>query len=239
MKVQLDTVQFALHVRTFGNDDKKAAAWLRSFADTLLFEGANPDAEPFAASLVNEAGEFKAQQSLIKMRAAAVKAVGEGADEDAIDGWMQKKYGMKYDSVKYTLAMKEQRVAFQEPEPVVGEGPEEEPATAIATDIVATKAPRKLPFGEFHNVMLTDEEQLRLYEKVDNAAGLIEELSQYLASSGKRYKNHYATLLNWSRRHSEEAAPKQKFLTSEEISRRNYAESQRALDRIIQERKHG
>jgi hypothetical protein len=141
--------------------------------------------------------------------------------------------------VKYTLAMKEQRVAFQEPEPVVGEGHEEEPATAIATDIVATKAPRKLAFGEFHNVMLTEEEQLRLYEKVENAAELIEELSQYLASSGRRYKSHYATLLNWSRRHSEEAAPKQKFLTSEEISRRNYAESQRALDRIIQERKHG
>lgn len=116
---------------------------------------------------------------------------------------------------------------------------DEEPATSVATDIVATKAPRKLPFGEFHNVMLTEEEQLRLYEKVDNAAELIEELSQYLASSGRRYKSHYATLLNWSRRHSEEAAPKQKFLTSEEISRRNYAESQRALDRIIQERKHG
>lgn len=235
MKVQVDTVQFALHVRNFGTDDKKCAAWLRSFADTLLFEGANPDAEPYAASLVNEAGEFKAQQSLIKMRAAAVKAVGEGADEDAIDGWMQKKYGMKYDSVKYTLAMKEQRVALQESEPVV----DEEPATAIATDIVATKAPRKLPFGEFHNVMLTEEEQLRLYEKVDNAAELIEELSQYLASSGRRYKSHYATLLNWSRRHSEESAPKQKFLTSEEISKRNYAESQRTLDRIIQERKHG
>ena len=124
-------------------------------------------------------------------------------------------------------------------EPVADEGPEEEPATAIATDIVATKAPRKLPFGEFHNVMLTEEEQLRLYEKVDNAAELIEELSQYLASSGRRYKSHYATLLNWSRRHSEEAAPKQKFLTSEEISRRNYAESQRTLDRIKQERMHG
>ena len=120
-------------------------------------------------------------------------------------------------------------------EPVADEGHDEEPATAIA----APKAPRKLPFGEFHNVMLTEEEQLRLYEKVDNAAGLIEELSQYLASSGRRYKSHYATLLNWSRRHSEEAAPKQKFLTSEEISRRNYAESQRTLDRIKQERMHG
>ena len=78
-----------------------------------------------------------------------------------------------------------------------------------------------------------------LRAKVYNADTLVEELSQYLASSGKRYKSHYATLLNWSRRRSEEDAPKQKFLTTEEISRRNYAESQRTLDRIKQERMHG
>lgn len=111
----------------------------------------------------------------------------------------------------------------------------EEPAPAEET----TKAPRKMPHGEFHNVMLTDEEMNALRAKVYNADTLVEELSQYLASSGKRYKSHYATLLNWSRRRSEEEAPKQKFLTTEEISRRNYAESQRTLERIKQERMHG
>lgn len=111
----------------------------------------------------------------------------------------------------------------------------EEPAPAEE----APKAPRKMPHGEFHNVMLTDEEMNALRAKVYNADTLVEELSQYLASSGKRYKSHYATLLNWSRRRSEEEAPKQKFLTTEEISRRNYEQSQQVLNRIMEERRHG
>lgn len=230
MKVQLDTVQFALHVRKFGNDDKKVAAWLRSFADTLLFEGNNPDAEPLAAALVAEAGNFKATQSLIKMRAAAIKAVGEG-DEEAIDEWMAHKYGYKYEAVKGTLARKQTAASVS---PVYDEA-EEEPAPAEE----APKAPRKMPHGEFHNVMLTDEEMNALRAKVYNADTLVEELSQYLASSGKRYKSHYATLLNWSRRRAEEEAPKQKFLTTEEISRRNYEQSQQVLNRIMEERRHG
>jgi hypothetical protein len=96
-----------------------------------------------------------------------------------------------------------------------------------------------MPHGEFHNVMLTDEEMNALRAKVYNADSLVEELSQYLASSGKRYKSHYATLLNWSRRRAEEEAPKQKFLTTEEISRRNYEQSQQVLNRIMEERRHG
>ena len=36
---------------------------------------------------------------------------------------------------------------------------------------------------------------------------LIEELSSYLASSGKRYKSHYATLINWRKRKATESRP--------------------------------
>jgi hypothetical protein len=103
----------------------------------------------------------------------------------------------------------------------------------------APKTPKKLPHGEFHNVMLTDEEMNSLRAKVYNADALVEELSQYLASSGRRYKNHYATLLNWCRRKEKEGEPKQKFLTTDEISRRNYEQSQQVLNRIMEERRHG
>lgn len=63
-------------------------------------------------------------------------------------------------------------------------------------------------FGEFKNVKLTEEE----YQKLVDAIGeqpteyLIAELSSYLASSGKRYKSHYATLQNWARRKIQEYA---------------------------------
>ncbi len=57
-------------------------------------------------------------------------------------------------------------------------------------------------FGEFLNVFLTAEEYTRLVNKFgeDKTKGLIEILSAGIKSKGYRYKNHYATILNWERR---------------------------------------
>ena len=57
---------------------------------------------------------------------------------------------------------------------------------------------KKKKFGEFNNVLLTEEE----YKKIEdnNLQIYIEKLSAYLESTGKRYKSHYATILNWSRK---------------------------------------
>lgn len=53
-------------------------------------------------------------------------------------------------------------------------------------------------YGEFKNVKLTDEEYHKLEES--NLLPYIEKLSSYMASKNKKYKSHYATILNWSRR---------------------------------------
>ena len=55
----------------------------------------------------------------------------------------------------------------------------------------------KEKYGEFNNVLLTEEE----YHKLEQANLLpyIEKLSSYIASKGKKYKSHYATILTWSR----------------------------------------
>lgn len=55
----------------------------------------------------------------------------------------------------------------------------------------------KRKYGEFDNVLLTEEEYHKLEES--NLLMYIESLSSYIASTGKRYKSHYATILNWSR----------------------------------------
>lgn len=60
----------------------------------------------------------------------------------------------------------------------------------------------KQVYGEFQNVFLTDEEYQKVKEQ--GLLGILEELSGYIASSGKRYKSHYATILNWSRRKKQE-----------------------------------
>ena len=41
---------------------------------------------------------------------------------------------------------------------------------------------------------------MKLKEKIPNWQDFIERLSGYIASTGKRYKSHYVTMLNWYRR---------------------------------------
>lgn len=53
-------------------------------------------------------------------------------------------------------------------------------------------------YGEFKNVKLTDDEYNKLKEK--ELLPYIEKLSSYIASKGKKYKSHYATILTWSRK---------------------------------------
>lgn len=64
-------------------------------------------------------------------------------------------------------------------------------------------------YGEFQNVKLSTEEFEKLGDKLggEERDGLIFELSCYLKNHPKKYKDHYATLLNWSRRKKEAPTP--------------------------------
>lgn len=64
----------------------------------------------------------------------------------------------------------------------------------------------KTAYGEFENVLLTDEEHKKLKEKFTDLQERIENLSSYIASKGGKYKSHYATILMWARK--DEAKPK-------------------------------
>lgn len=54
------------------------------------------------------------------------------------------------------------------------------------------------PFGQFRNVLLTQSELDELMSKYPNdCQKKIERLSRYLASTGKHFENHFATLIDW------------------------------------------
>lgn len=61
-------------------------------------------------------------------------------------------------------------------------------------------------YGEYHNVLLTDEELEKLKAEYFDYEMKIEQLSSYMASTGKSYKNHLATIRNWARRDAEKDA---------------------------------
>lgn len=65
---------------------------------------------------------------------------------------------------------------------------------------ISKKSPRH-KHGEYQNVLLSDDDLEKL--KAEFPADWdqrIQRLSEYMASSGKSYKNHLATIRNWARR---------------------------------------
>ena len=65
-------------------------------------------------------------------------------------------------------------------------------------------------FGKYQNVFLTDAELAELKEEIpDRWEYYIDRLSGYIASTGKKYQNHAATILRWAADDTAKAAPKQ------------------------------
>lgn len=102
---------------------------------------------------------------------------------------------------------------------------------SVSAPSPALPVPSKKAHGEFGNVLLTDDEFAKLTEKMPNAWDLITELDQYIESQGKtkKYKSHYATLLNWSRRKAQESKPKQGYKNINDINRETYEKSKREI----------
>lgn len=86
------------------------------------------------------------------------------------------------------------------------------PCNAIEEDIdkdieedikeIDKEKPTRHKYGEYQNVLLTDEDFEKLKTEFLDWSDRIERLSAYMASTGKSYKNHLATIRNWARRDS-------------------------------------
>lgn len=57
-----------------------------------------------------------------------------------------------------------------------------------------------LTFGEYRNVFLTEKDYKRLKADFSGLDDLIEQLSAYIQSTGKKYSDHAATLRIWAKR---------------------------------------
>ena len=85
-------------------------------------------------------------------------------------------------------------------------------------------APSKKKFGCLDNVLLTQDEYVKLSERFPNDLDdRIEKLSLYVESTGKKYKSHYATIIMWAKKDE----PKQATSRLSEIE-----ETQRRLKEV-------
>lgn len=74
-------------------------------------------------------------------------------------------------------------------------------AEAEAEDSKAAKPLTRHKYGAYRNVLLTDEEYAKLrLEYPNDYSERIERLSEYIASTGKAYKSHLATIRSWARK---------------------------------------
>ena len=253
-KVQITIRKFLFETRKAMRDPQKALEWLRSFRETLEFQDLVDSPNAYALAVIEEARNFNDLQKKNSQMKQVKRALGQEGVNHPTRAQIESKWRSMYLTAD---AHTREDGEFKSDS---GDAGNLESATSAGTvtldslddkrvrpgaERASAKPSRTTPpqnsYGEFGNVKMTTAEFSKLVqaEGADRANALIEELSSYLASSGKRYKSHYATLLNWGRRKEKEDAPKQKFLTTEEISRRNYEQSQQALNRILEERRHG
>lgn len=243
MKIQLDSIAFCREIRAALNDDKTAVKWLKSFYETLLFEGTIDDGLPSVKAMFVEANGYKANVAYKKIFNAFKRNMDGATDAEVRDAMIARR-GAEIEQLEERIERAKNLSAdvdTREDSLNVLRGDNAVASESATSADTKPAEPAKNTYGEFNNVKMTTAEFEKLVQAVgaERANALIEELSSYLASSGKRYKSHYATLLNWGRRKDKEGEPKQKFLTADDISRRNYEESKKQLAQIMEARKHG
>lgn len=83
------------------------------------------------------------------------------------------------------------------------------------------KEPVKHKYGEYKNVLLSDEQLEKLKSEFPNDwEERIERVSEYCASSGKTYKNYLATIRNWAKKEKPQPNKKQANNSMSETQRK-------------------
>lgn len=263
--IYIDVEELVLELDRAAESPKVAQDWAARFRDTLIYGGRKKNPLPFGMYCITISKGFSANGKLGRWKSIAKGILNkrdnnENPTEEEIVAEIVAQNGREeYEKVladikaaKNAKNLSADATTREDVETEATTSADTEtldsltdkdvrPVDGRATNKPSRTTPPQNSYGEFNNVKMTTAEFEKLVqsEGAERANALIEELSSYLASSGKRYKSHYATLLNWGRRKDKEETPKQKFLTTEEISRRNYEESKRQLAQILEARKHG
>ena len=90
-------------------------------------------------------------------------------------------------------------------------GKERDSLEIVKDNIVEDKPPKatRHKYGHYMNVLLSDEEYEKLQEEFPHDYNeRIERLSEYIASTGKSYKNYLATIRSWARKDVKPSGPK-------------------------------
>ena len=70
----------------------------------------------------------------------------------------------------------------------------------IKRESVGKRKPKRHKYGQYQNVLLSDEQMEKLQAEIPDYSSYIEEVSEYVAKTGKGYKDYLAAIRSWHRK---------------------------------------
>ena len=231
--IYIDVEELVLELDRAAESPKVAQDWAARFRDTLIYGGRKKNPLPFGMYCIALSKGFAANGKLGRWKSIAKGILNkrdnnENPTEEEIVAEIVAQNGRdEYERVLAEIkAAKNAKNLSADGDTREGSQNESDGISAVdleSSTSADTKSaePAKNSYGEFGNVKMTTAEFEKLVqaEGADRANALIEELSSYLASSGKRYKSHYATLLNWGRRKDKESKGAPKSFKQQDLDR--------------------
>ena len=168
------------------------------------------------------ADELDFQESTVKLALSALEQLGmivTDGDRFSIAGWQDHQNIEGMDKIREQNRLRKQRQRDREklalPDSHVmsrDSHATEEDKNRIEEDKKKKDKPTRHKHGEYKNVLLSDEDLEKLKSEFPSDwSERIERLSAYMASTGKSYKNHLATIRNWARRDKAKEPQKQEY----------------------------
>lgn len=231
--IYIDVEELVLELDRAAESPKGAQEWAARFRDTLIYGGRKKNPLPFGMYCIALSKGFAANGKLGRWKSIAKGILNkrdnnESPTEEEIVAEIVAQNGRD----EYERVLAEIKAAknaknlsadgdTREDSLNVPDGSDAANLESSSSADTKIAGPAKNSYGEFGNVKMTTAEFEKLVqaEGADRANALIEELSSYLASSGKRYKSHYATLINWGRRKDKESKGAPKSFKQQDLDR--------------------
>ena len=164
-------------------------------------EGAMSSFASFAFSVLSK--QIDRSSKKYKAKAEAGKAGGEKSGEVRSKREAKAKQN-EADTKQNEADEKQNELPNPNPNPIPNPIPISPPEIDICADAQLTSKPAKPvrhKYGQYQNVLLTDEQMAKLREECPTDwQERIERLSEYMASKGASYKDHLATIRAWKRK---------------------------------------
>ena len=245
--IYIDVEELILELDRAAESPKVAQDWAARFRDTLIYGGRKKNPLPFGMYCITFSKGFAANGKLGRWKSIAKGILNKRdnndnpTEEEIVAEIVAQNGREEYEKVLADIKAAKNAKNLSA-DATTREGSQNESDGSDAANLefrpsadtlpTANEVTKKHPHGEFNNVMLTTDEYTKWIMSGSDADALLEELSSYLASSGKKYKNHYATLLNWRRRKSKEKKDAPKSFAQQDAERREYQLTHSILDKV-------